>query len=332
MAEVLSQTQIDELLGNLQRGDMDLQEIEEQSLQKVKDYDFRSPKKFTKEQLKKLDNIFDNFIKLFELQFTSMLRVGCVMKIVQIEEEEYRDYNNALNDSVLMGIIGIESDEIHDDSNQFIIEVARPLSFCIIDRLLGGDGSYYNLDREYTEIELSLIKYMFAQVTQQLTNVWHSYGDIAYQLDMIETNSRLIQFISPDETTVIIVIETAIDGLKGNINVCLPANVLEVLFKLFDMKYVKEKTKQDFEQESKSKDMIMQSLYEAPLTVTGVLGETEIKLQELLSLQKDDVLLLNKEVKDGSVDVKIEDVPWFTGTMGKNKNNYAVRIEHVREG
>jgi flagellar motor switch protein FliM len=332
MVEVLSQNQIDELLGNIQSGETNLKEIEEQSLKKVKDYDFRSPKKFTKEQLKTLNNVFDNFIKFFELQLSSMLRVGCVMEIVQIEEEEFRDYNNALNDSVLMGIINIENKEIHDDSNQFIIEVARPLSFCIIDRLLGGDGSYYKLDREYTGIELSLIEYMFEQITQQLTTVWRNYGDLEHRFDMIETNSRLIQFISPDETTVIVVIETTIDNLKGNINICLPSNVLDIIFKMFDMKFVKEKTKQDMDPDGKRKDMIMQSLQEAPLTVTGVLGETEIKLQELLSLQKGDVLLLNKEVKDGSVDIKIEDIPWFTATMGKNKNNYAVRIEQVREG
>ncbi len=332
MVEVLSQKQIDELLGNLQSGEMDLKEIEEQSLIKVKDYDFRSPKRFTREQLKSLDNIFSNFIKFFELQLTSMLRVGCVMEIVQIEEEEFRDYNNALNDSVLMGIIGIENDEISEDDNQFIIEIARPLSFSIIDRLLGGDGSYYNLSREFTSIEISLIEHMFHQVTQQLTNVWRNYGEVGHHLEMIETNSRLIQFISPEETTVIIVIETVIEGLKGNINVCLPTKVMEFLLKLFDMKYVKERTRQDFDQENKHKTMIMHSLRDAPLTVTGVLGETEINLQELLSLQKGDVLLLNKEVKDGSVDIKIEDLPWFTATMGKNKNNYAVRIERVKEG
>lgn len=332
MAEVLSQKQIDELLGNLQSGEMDLQEIEEQSMIKIRDYDFRSPKKFTREQLRSLNTIFGNFIKFFELQLTSMLRVGCVMEIVQIEEEEFRDYNNALNDSVLMGIIGIESDEISEDDSQFIIEVARPLSFSIIDRLLGGDGSYYNLSREFTSIEISLIEHMLHQVTQQLTNVWRNYGEVGHRLDMIETNSRLVQFISPEETTVIIVIETTIEGLTGNINVCLPSKVMEFVFKLFDMKYVKERTKQDFEQNNKRKNMIMHSLRDASLTVTGVLGETEIKLQELLSLQKGDVLLLNKEVKDGSIDVKIENLPWFTGTMGKNKNNYAVRIEQVREG
>lgn len=332
MAEVLSQKQIDELLGNLQSGEVDLEEIEEQASIKVKDYDFRSPKKFTREQLKALDNIFGNFIKFFELQLTSMLRVGCLMEIVQIEEEEFRDYNNALNDSVLMGIIGIDSDEISEDDNQFIIEVARPLSFSIIDRLLGGDGSYFNLSREFTSIELSLIEHMFHQVTQQLTNVWRNYGEIGHHLEMIETNSRLVQFISPDETTVIIVIETTVEDLKGNINICLPSKIMEFLFKLFDMKYVKERTRQDLDQDSKRKNLIMHSLRDASLTVTGVLGETEIKLQELLSLQKGDVLLLNKEVKDGSIDVKIEDLPWFTATMGKNRNNYAVRIEQVREG
>ncbi|POO87521.1 flagellar motor switch protein FliM, partial [Clostridium sp. 2-1] len=74
MAEILSQQQIDELLGSLQSGNVDFKEIEEQSSnQKVKMYDFMSPKKFTREQLKLLDNVFDGFARTLSLQLAGML-------------------------------------------------------------------------------------------------------------------------------------------------------------------------------------------------------------------------------------------------------------------
>ena len=123
------------------------------------------------------------------------------MSIVQTEEEEYRDFNNALNDSVLAGVMSIDSNTVKLNFKQFIIEIARPLSFSIIDRLLGGDGSCYNIERDYTDIELSLMRHLFAQICGQLNNAWSNYGDFSHQLDLIETNSRLIQFIPPDETT-----------------------------------------------------------------------------------------------------------------------------------
>ena len=54
MADVLSQSQIDALLNSFSaEGSKAFEEIEEQSKeQKIKNYDFKMPKKFTKEQLK----------------------------------------------------------------------------------------------------------------------------------------------------------------------------------------------------------------------------------------------------------------------------------------
>lgn len=51
MAEQLSQSQIDALLKRMSSGEVDVEE----PAHKAREYDFRSPKKFTKEQLKALD-------------------------------------------------------------------------------------------------------------------------------------------------------------------------------------------------------------------------------------------------------------------------------------
>ena len=66
MADVLSQSQIDALLNSFsEEGTKALDEIEEQSNEKkVKTYDFKMPKKFTKEQLKTIDGIFENYSRV----------------------------------------------------------------------------------------------------------------------------------------------------------------------------------------------------------------------------------------------------------------------------
>lgn len=326
----MSQQQIDELLGNLQSGSVDIQEFEEQtSSKKVKDYDFRSPKKFTRDQLKFLDNIYDNFARLFSLHLSSLLRVSCHMEVLQVEEEEYREYNNALSDSVLVGVMGLHNEEYGIDGKQILFEMARPLSYTVIDRLLGGDGSGNDIDREYTDIELSVLDYLFHQVGPQMKNAWTNYAEIEHSFDMIETNSRLIQFIAPDEAVVIVVIEMTVDDLVGNVNICLPASALEGLFKLFDSKFTQVGRKVDPEQEKENKAEIMSYLKKSSLTVSGVLGQTQISLQELLCLQRGDVISLNSSTKENSVVVKVENVPWFSGSVGIKKKKYAVRIDRV---
>jgi len=330
MAEVLSQAQIDELLGSLQSGNVDIKEMEEQSsTKKIKEYDFTSPKKFTREQLKLLDNIFDNFSRLCALHLTSILRMTCQMEVVQVEEEEYREFNNALNDSVLVGIIGMHNEEHKIDDKQILLEMSRPISFTMMDRILGGNGSGYAIEREYTDIEISMMEYLLKQITAELNNAWTNYIEIKHTLDMLETNSRLIQFIQPDESVAIVTLEITIKELKGNINICLPAIALEEIFKVFNSKYAKQPKKGDPEQEKLRKDQIMESLKDSPLKVSAILGKSEITLRELLELQAGDIIPLNTAVSGDGVVVDVENLHWFTGTMGTKKKKYAIKIGKV---
>lgn len=330
MAEILSQQQIDELLGSLQSGNVDFKDMETQSSgPKVKEYDFMSPKKFSREQLKLLDNIFDNFARMLSLQLASMLRVSCQMEVLQVEEEDYKEFNNALNDSVLVGVIGLHNQDNRIDGKQILIEISRTISFSIIDRMLGGTGAGYDIDRDYTEIELALMEYLFKQTLPLLKNAWSNYIDIDHTLDMIETNSRLMQSIQPDESVAIVVIEITMDDLKGNMNICLPAASLEEIFRVFNSKYIRIPRKDDPEVEQERKEIIMKGLKASPLYISAVLGKTQITLRDFLGLQVGDVITLNTPQEENRVTICVEDLPWFTGVMGTKKKKYAVKIDQT---
>jgi flagellar motor switch protein FliM len=81
---------------------------------KVRDYDFLSPKKFTREQIRLLENIFESFSRLFSLHMSGMLRMNCQAEVLQIEEEEYKEFANALTDSVLIGVIGLHNSRLQN--------------------------------------------------------------------------------------------------------------------------------------------------------------------------------------------------------------------------
>ena len=126
MAEVLSQAQIDELLGSLQSGNSNIQQIAEKaSTKKVKEYDFRSPKRISRDQIKVLDSIFENYARLFSLQLSSMLRVPCEAQVIQIEEQQYYEFSNALNDSVLIACVDLEKDDGIEEK-QILMEMDIP--------------------------------------------------------------------------------------------------------------------------------------------------------------------------------------------------------------
>lgn len=328
MAEVLTQKQIDELLGNLQSG-KNINEIQQESQEKkYKEYDFRTPKRITRDQLKLLDSIFENFARLLALQLSSILRLSCEAELVTLEEQQYYEFSNALNDSVLMGIYNLEQ-KTHGNEKQIILEMARPLSFSMIDRLLGGNGEGYNIDKDYTDIELSIMKHLLQKVASIFTSAWSNYIDVTADYEMIETNSRLVQSIAPDETIVIIVIEVSIRSLREKINICIPATSLNVIFKSFENKFSRVSKKGDTDIEQQRKAFILDSLNEAPLTVTGILGESEIKLQDLLNLQVGDIVPLGTRAHGNSIQVRVDDTTWFKGVMGVKNKKYAIKIGEV---
>lgn len=330
MAEVLSQAQIDALLGSLASGDVDLEEAESGANQKVKDYDFTSPKRFTREQLKILSNIYDSFARLFSLHLASMLRIPCEMEVVNVEEEKYREFNNALADSVLVGIYDVDTGpvKISDDDSIVMVEMNRQISFSIIDRMLGGNGSGYAIERDYTDIELSLLEYLLKQVSTLMQNAWSNYVEVEHNFGMIETNSRLVQTIQQDEAVAIVTIKVTIEELEGNINICLPGNTIDGIFKLFDMKYTRGK-KGDSEQDKARKSLITDGLRDTDLEVSAVLGKAQISLHELLSLQPGDVIPLDSMVVGNNITVNVKGIPWYKGTVGTKKKKYAVKLSDI---
>ena len=103
MADALSQSQIDELLQRVRSGSMEEEGAEHTP--KEKKYDFASPKKFTKDQLNSLSNLYDNFTRVLSSYFTSILRSVCDITVSQIEEQRYHEFGNALPDNTLVGMI-----------------------------------------------------------------------------------------------------------------------------------------------------------------------------------------------------------------------------------
>ena len=175
MADVLTQAQIDEMLKSVAMGNDPVVTTTEE--EKIKEYDFRAPKKFTKEQIKVLESIFENYARLLSSYLTGMLRLYSRVTLVNIEEQRYSEFNNALPDYVVMGMVdlGIKDDEVSE--TDVIIQLSNAVTFTMIDRLLGGKGSYTDVNRDFTEIEITIMTDIMKSFAGLLKEPWLSHID-----------------------------------------------------------------------------------------------------------------------------------------------------------
>ncbi|MCH4239878.1 MAG: flagellar motor switch protein FliM [Oscillospiraceae bacterium] len=329
MPDNLSQSQIDELMKRMHSGDVDT-EVEKKP--KIKEYDFSSPKKFTKEQLKSLNGLHDNFARVLSSYFTSMLRDVCEVEVVQIEEERYFEFNNALPDSSLTGIIDFKpEDEQHYEETSLILDMSTSLGYLLVERMLGGTshGSHtYIPQRDFTEIELTLLNGVFEQVTKYLQESWNSYVSVKTTLASIETNARLLQAFSPQDVVVIVAMSVKMDNYSGTITICLPAESIEEVVDSFKNRYSRTTKQQDPEKDREKREIIMDSIKKTDIEIKAVLDQFQMPLGEILQLQVQDVIALNKNI-NSDISVMVDDQLWYSAKLGVSKLKKSVKLIDV---
>jgi len=332
MSEILSQSQIDSLLSSLTSGIKEIEQPDQASGKKIKDYDFRSPKLFTREQLKLLYSIYENYARILSSYITGILQTYTLVEIIEVEEQQYYEFNNALPDSVLMGVLDFAVKEDHSEEDLVLLDFSKDIGYCCIDRLLGGAGKPLEADREYTEIELGILEHLLKGQVNLMKNVWLDYLEIAPRLLKLETNARILQGISADENVVIVVMNVMVNDTTGKMNICIPAVTLDNMFKMKNAQSKRKERRGDLLTDAQRRADIMREISESDLEVTGILGSIDVLSRDLIDLEVGDIIKLNKP-ENSLVEIAVGETVWFRGEMGAFNKKRAIAIrETIKRG
>lgn len=321
MSDVLSQSEIDNLLQSLSNGDVDIEEMKKSSENVVKDYDFARPSKFSKEHLRTLEIIFEHYGRLLSTNLPIYLRKNISVEVMNSEAVTYMEFTNALSNPVLLGIV-----DFSPLQGSIIIEMASKLGYAFVDRMLGGEGTPLDKTRDFTEIELLIIERIMTNCVELLREPWENVLDVYPRLERIETNSQFAQIISPTEMIAIVTLNIKMGETEGLMNICLPYLTLEPVMDKLNTKFwysnMQEKTDENFT------DDIEVLIRKADIPITAVLGNSQINVSDFAALQVGDIIRLDTKVDD-ELDVYVGNMKKFTALPGSYGNDYAVRVTSI---
>ena len=321
MAEALSQSQIDELLQRMKSG----APVESEPEERIKTYNFASPKKFTKDQLKSLNNFLETFARIVSSYFTNVLHSICEVNVSQLEEQRYFEFNNAIPDSTLVGIIGFEPENSSFGETTLLLEFPTSFGYMLIDRLMGGSGEPTILQRDFTEIEIALLDHVMQKVSKTMKDAWQTYFPLETDFKGIQTNGRLIQAFSPQDIVLIVSFDIKEEFYEGTANLCMPADKFEEVIGNLSQKYSQGTRQQDQDKEQKKQELLMDYLKRSDLNIEAYLDRCTMSFEEVTDLRVNDVLMLNKRIDD-DIEVHIEGMPWYSARMGESNNKKAIKL------
>ena len=325
MGEVLSQSEIDNLLAALSSGERDVDQMQDPSDKQVKDYDFKRPAKFSKEHLRTLEIIYEHYGRLISTNLPVYLRKNVQVSVASSETVTFSEFTNALSNPVILGIV-----DFNPLNGNAIIELSSNLGFAMIDRMLGGQGVPLEKSRDFSDIEMTILQKLMVICMQLMREPWRNVAEINPMMERIETNAQFAQVIAPSDMVAIISLSVKIGEAEGFMNICLPYFTLEDVMDKLNTKYwYSTMQKNDNENYEEHLEVLIKKI---DVPVKAILGRSQVSVNDFLNLQVGDIIRLDSRV-DSEMDVFVGNIQKFKALPGSSKDNYAVRITSViREG
>lgn len=319
MADVLSQSEIDTLLAALSTGELTPDEVpEEEEKQKVKPYDFRSPQKFSKEHIRTLELIHDNYSRIISNYLTAQVRTNVKVKVESVQQITYEEFIHSVPNPTILTIF-----KMPPLSGSVLFEINPQFVFEIIDLLLGGSGQGKFKSREFTDIDKNIIKVVNEGLISNLKLAWEDVMEVETEVEGIETNPALNQTLAPNDPVALITFSVEMGKNTTFINICIPYLSIEKVLDRLVVQYWFQDSDEKVVRESREK--LRDRLNIVEMNLSCVLGTVDVTVEQFLNLNSGDILNLNEKTTD-PVKLMVEDHAYYYGRPGTVGKNMGVEI------
>lgn len=319
----MTQEEIDRLLNAINDGTAEVPSEEDKEARKIKTYDFKRPDKFSKDQIRTLQMIHENFGRMMNTYLSTNLRSLVDVNVATVEQLTYQEFIQSISNPSVVGVIAVPPLK-----GNIVMEMNPNIAFAIIDRVFGGDGTTTIKPRVLTEIEEAVIRRTLAKAMDNFREAWSNVVQIQPRLEVIEANPAFVQVVPPSDMVIIVTIKMAIGTIEGFMNICIPYLVLEPIISKLTTTFWVASSATSRDNRPEQIDLLQKKITRTKVPFVVQLGKIRISIREFLSLGYGDVLQLDTRVNDELPCIIGNKQKFFCrpGTFGKRS---AVQITRI---
>ena len=333
MNQVLSQSEVDALLAAVSDGDVasttgssggasnsgGSQGNGKVDERKIVNYDLTSQDRIIRGRLPQLEVIYEKFMRAFRVSLSSALRKIASITLTSTEFLKFGEFINTLPMPTCMSVL-----RFGNLRGSALLVIESKLAYALVDSFFGGaDRPYTKIDgKDFTPIELSIVRRVVELGIHDLENAWASVEKIGCSFVRTEVNPQFVGIVPPTDVVIASTFDVELENATGTISIVIPYATIEP---------IKQKLQTGFQVESDQTDkklwtsIISEQLYETDLEIKVNLGETEIKLKDLMTLKVGDVIPLDQDAS-GEFDIQVENIKKFKGYYGIHHGTVAVQV------
>lgn len=325
MAKILSQDEIDALLTTVSQGDGDevVEHLDDEKLRSIIAYDFKHPNRVSKDQIRTLENMHDNFAGHYGSSLSTILRTIVDVDLVSVDQITYSEFVMSLVTPSCTYTFSADPLEA-----VCLVDFNPTLTFSFIDRMFGGSGKILESERELTPIERSIISRLVNRVYRDLETAWENIVQINVEQKSFETNPQFIQIVPPGETVVVVSFQIKLFQSTGLLTICYPYVSIEpIINKLSGQNWIDATKKKNL---AVDLELNTTNLFSVETELKAELLKTNITMNEFLALKVGDIIPSKKRISS-PIDVFVNSRKKYTGQPGLTGKKRAFQVIDVFE-
>jgi len=323
VAKILSQDEIDALLTTVSSGEdgIDDDSYENEKLKSIIAYDFKHPNRVSKDQIRTLENMHDNFAGHYGSTLSAILRTIVDVDLVSVDQITYSEFIMSLVTPSCTYTFAAPPME-----GGCLIDFNPTLTFSLIDRMFGGSGKILETERELTGIERTVVGRLVEKLYHDLERVWENILKISIEQRSFETNPQFIQIVPPGETVVVVSFQIKLFQSTGLLTICYPYVSLEpIITKLSAQNWI-DATKRKAAEIDREVNLLNVNSIDADLM--AVLAGTNLRIRDFLRMKIGDIVPADNKITT-PIDVFVNKRKKFLARPGLSGKKRAIQISET---
>ncbi len=321
--QILSQDEVNALLSAVTEGEIETETDSEFHDGDVIPYDLTSQDRIIRGRMPTLDIINDRFARNFRVTLSNQLRRIIDINMESTSLTKFGEFLNSLPIPSCLNLIKFSP--LHGVG---LLVFEAKLLYSLANLFFGGSelGKVKVEGREFSPIELQLVKRLVNLMIQDLSAAWKPVHPVDIQFLRTEINPQFVGVVSPSDVIISVAFEIELEKTRGKIFIMIPYSTIEPIRERLSSTVHSEQLEVDKSWQKR----IINNVAVSPVQCKTMLGKAEISLRELINLKVGDVIELDNNIAEELV-FYVQDVPKILGFPVVSHNKYAIQVSKFFE-
>lgn len=285
-------------------------------------YDFRSPGKMAREQVRSLELAHETFARRWGSVLTNALRAVVHLELAAVQQLTYEDYVRSMPNPVVLGVVSLEP-----LPGGALIELDVPMGLSMVDRMLGGPGRPLGVRRP-TELESALLRELLESASGSVGETLAPFVEVDPELTGLEFNPHMVQTISPSEMVLVFTYSLAVahgSRSDGLVTVCYPFSLLQPAAERLGRAGWGDRPELSASSEDATKGPLRSHVEDLVVDMTVTLKPSSLPAEDLAGMACGDVLRLDHRTDEPAL-VRLGGAEVMQARAGRRGRRRAIQI------